>query len=90
MTHFPQRIAAARGCDAALTDERGSTTWCELNERSNQLTHAFHAIGLRKGDVIAIHSGNCREYYEAMVAANHAGLVYVPINCISALKNWPT
>ena len=32
------------------------------------------------GDVIAIYAGNCREYYETMMAANHAGLIYVPVN----------
>ncbi|HEY5681427.1 MAG TPA: AMP-binding protein [Pseudomonadales bacterium] len=80
MTHFPQRIAADRGDAPALTDERGSTSWAELNARSNQLVHAFRAMGLVPGDAIAIYAGNCREYYEVMMAANHAGLIYVPVN----------
>ena len=80
MTHFPQRIAAERATDPALSDERGITTWSGLNQRSNQLIHAYRAMGLDKGDVIAIYAGNCREYYETMMAANHAGLIYVPVN----------
>ena len=80
MTHFPQRIAADRGDAPALTDERGSTSWTELNARSNRLVHAFRAMGLAPGDAIAIYAGNCREYYEVMMAANHAGLIYVPVN----------
>ncbi|MDH3642732.1 MAG: AMP-binding protein, partial [Gammaproteobacteria bacterium] len=63
-----------------LSDERGSTSWAQLSERSNQLIHAFRDMGLDKGDIIAIYSGNCREYYEVMMAANHAGIIYVPVN----------
>jgi len=80
MTQFAQRIAAQRGSSIAISDERGDTTWAELNDRSNRLIHAFRAMGLDKGDVIAIYAGNCREYYETMMAANHAGLIYVPVN----------
>ena len=80
MTHFVQRIAATRPDDQALVDERGGTTWLALNERTNRLIHALRALGLATGDTIAIYAGNCREYYEIMLAANHAGLVYVPVN----------
>ena len=37
MTHFPAKIAAERGSDAALIDERGETTWSAFNTRTNQL-----------------------------------------------------
>jgi long-chain acyl-CoA synthetase len=80
MTHFPHRVSTSRGSDPALTDERGSTSWKALTARSNQVIHAFREVGLSAGDVIAIYSGNCRENYEVMVAANHAGLIYVPVN----------
>lgn len=80
MAYFPERIAAERGADTALVDERGSTTWSEFNQRINQLVHALRAIGATAGDVIAICAGNCRENYEIMMAANHAGLLYVPVN----------
>lgn len=64
----------------ALTDERGSTTWAELNSRVNQIMAAFAANGIAAGDTIAVFAGNCREYYELMAAANHAGVIYVPVN----------
>jgi long-chain acyl-CoA synthetase len=80
LTHFVSRFAESRGARAALADERGETTWSELDRRTNQLVHALRALGLGAGDVIAIYAGNCREYYELMLAANHAGVVYVPVN----------
>jgi long-chain acyl-CoA synthetase len=64
----------------ALIDESGATSFAVLNERANQLIDAWRAIGLGAGDVIAVYAGNCREYYEIMVAAGHAGIVYVPVN----------
>jgi long-chain acyl-CoA synthetase len=80
MTHFVGRIAAARGDQDGLIDERGATPWRELDARCNRLIHAFRALGLAPGDAIAIYAGNCREYFEVMLAANHCGLAYVPVN----------
>ena len=68
MSHFPKKIADERGADIALVDERGETTWQALDERSNRLVNAFRDLGLAAGDVIAIYAGNCREYYEVMMA----------------------
>ena len=80
MARMIQPHAQAKGDAAALIDERGSTSWQDLNTRSNQLMAAFAAAGLQPGDAIAIFAGNCREYFELITAANHAGIVYVPIN----------
>jgi long-chain acyl-CoA synthetase len=71
---------AARPGDAALTDERGVTTWRELNTRVNRLIGALRGLGLEVGDTIAILSGNRREYFELMAAAGHAGIRYVLVN----------
>ncbi len=64
----------------ALIDEAGGRTFGELNTRANRLIHALRGIGLTAGDVIAIYAGNSAEYYEIMVAAGHAGILYVPVN----------
>jgi long-chain acyl-CoA synthetase len=80
MTHFVHRVAAARGDVPALIDERGVTGWQALNQRTNRLINALRELGLQPGDVIAVYAGNCREYYEIMLAANHAGIIYVPVN----------
>ena len=80
MTYFPEKIAAIRGSDTALIDERGAVNWATFDDRTNRLVNAFRDLGLAAGDVIAIYAGNCREYFETMMAASHAGLVYVPVN----------
>jgi long-chain acyl-CoA synthetase len=64
----------------ALVDERGTTSWRELDDRVNRLMSALYTAGLRGGDTLAILSENRREYYEAMLAATHLGLRYVPVN----------
>ncbi|HZB28730.1 MAG TPA: AMP-binding protein [Streptosporangiaceae bacterium] len=71
---------AERPDDAALTDERGMTSWRELNTRVNRLIGALRGLGLDVGDTIAILSGNRREYFELMAAAGHAGIRYVLVN----------
>ncbi|GAA2072960.1 AMP-binding protein [Actinomadura alba] len=66
--------------EPALTDEWGTTTWREFDERVNRLIDVLRALGLGVGDTIAIHSGNRREYFELMTAASHAGLNYALVN----------
>ncbi len=80
MTTLLSPIAAERPDVAALIDERGETTWAELDVRVNRLISAFRAAGLAPNDVISILSENRREYYEVMAAATHCGLRYVPVN----------
>ena len=72
--------AAERGDEPALIDERGETTWAELDRRVNQLVHALRDAGLGLGDVVAIVAGNRREWYELSLACGHAGITYVPVN----------
>jgi long-chain acyl-CoA synthetase len=80
MAALIQPHAQAKGDSPALIDERGSTSWLELNARTNQLIAAFGEAGLGPGDTVAIFAGNCREYFELITAASHAGLVFVPVN----------
>lgn len=80
MTHFPQKIAAQRGAEIALLDERGETTWTAFNQRTNQLLSALRGLDLEAGDRVAVYAGNCREYYEIMMATIHTGIVWVPVN----------
>jgi len=64
----------------ALSDERGSSTWAELHERTRRLINAFRARGLDRGDTLAVLLSNRREYFEVFLACAHAGVSYVPIN----------
>ena len=80
MAELLRPYAQARPDEAAVTDERGSTTWREFDARVDRLAGALRGLGLVTGDAIAIHSGNRREYFELMSAATHVGLRYVLVN----------
>lgn len=69
-----------RGAEPALTDETGSTSWVDLDDRVNRLIHLLRAKGIQEGERIALLSGNRREVYEVTLAAAHSGILLVPIN----------
>jgi len=74
------RKQLARANEVALADERGETTWVQLDKQVNQLIHALRDVGLQPGDTMAVFAGNCREYFTIMTAAAHSGIVFVPVN----------
>jgi long-chain acyl-CoA synthetase len=80
MAELLRPYVEARPDEPACTDERGVTTWRELDARVDRLANALRGAGLATGDAIAIHSGNRREYFELMTAAAHIGLRYVLVN----------
>jgi acyl-CoA synthetase (AMP-forming)/AMP-acid ligase II len=61
-------------------DSRRSITFAQWSERANRLANALLALGLRKGDRVALLGYNCLEWMEMYVALARAGLVAVPIN----------
>lgn len=69
---FPEKPALICG-DAVLS-------YAELEARSNQLAHLFHAWGLREGDGIAVVLGNEIRFAEFYWAALRTGLYFTPIN----------
>jgi acyl-CoA synthetase (AMP-forming)/AMP-acid ligase II len=69
---LPQRPALI--CDDA------PITWAQLETRVQALARAFEARGLGKGDRVLIHSSNCCEMLEAMLATFRIGAVWVPTN----------
>ena len=80
MTEALAPIVGRKADEPALVDERGTTTWRELDQRSNRLVHALRAAGLEAGDVIAVLCGNRRELFEITLAAGHTGVIVVPVN----------
>jgi long-chain acyl-CoA synthetase len=80
MAELLSGIAARKGSEPALIDERGSITWAELDARVNRLISALRARGLQTGDTIALMAGNRREWFEVMLAAMQAGGIVVPVN----------
>src|ERR671916_372607 len=60
-------------------DGRSSVTFDELNTRVNRLNNALCALGLTKGDRVAILSKNRPEYVEVF-GLGKSGIVIVPLN----------
>lgn len=64
----------------AFKDEKRLVTFSELNLRVNQLANAFDALGLQKGDKLAVILYNSIDFAEVYLATAKAGIVVVPIN----------
>jgi acyl-CoA synthetase (AMP-forming)/AMP-acid ligase II len=58
-----------------------TTTYFELDRRSNQIAHLFRCLGLNAGDTVAIFLENHRRLLEIAWAAQRSGLYLV---CVSA------
>jgi acyl-coenzyme A synthetase/AMP-(fatty) acid ligase len=56
-----------------------SLTYREMHARGRRLAGALHALGLRKGDVLALEMPNWMEACLTYLASAHLGLVVVPI-----------
>ncbi len=55
-------------------------TYGQYNDRVNQLSHALLALGVNKGDRVAILSPNCHRFLEAFYGICQIGAVIVPVN----------
>lgn len=71
----PQHAA----CIMASTGE--TVTYKELEDRANQGAHLFRALGLQRGDAVAVLLENTARYFEIVWAAQRSGLYFT---CISA------
>lgn len=64
----------------AVRFEDYSFTYAELKGRVDSLSASLLALGLRKGDRIAVLAPNCHQYLELYLAAATTGTVLVPLN----------
>ncbi|MFN8017578.1 MAG: AMP-binding protein [Acidimicrobiales bacterium] len=80
MTAILDAYVADRPDAPAVVDERGTTTWRELDERATRLVHALRDRGLRPGDRVLGMLGNQVEAVEVALACAHGGWVQVPVN----------
>jgi len=70
----PNRVAIIE----AATGRRLS--YAEWNARANQAAHALQALGLRKGDLLAVLSPNRLEYLDLLFACNKTGVILQALN----------
>ena len=64
----------------AIISEGRKITFGQLNERANRLANSMAAMGVKKGDRVAIVHTNCNEYVEAYFATARLGGIFVPLN----------
>ena len=57
-----------------------TTTYKQLDERSNQLAHVFEDAGLKEGDSIALMLENHPRFFDIVWAAQRSGLYYTAIS----------
>jgi len=69
---FPHKVG--------IVDEHDSLTWKEVNNRVNRLANALQGLGLKKGDRVAMLSGNSHQFAELLFAAAKTGLISVCLN----------
>lgn len=65
---------------AVVADDGTTYTYAEFEARINQLSNALSAMGVRKGDRVALVSGNTHYFLETQFATQQLGAVFVPIN----------
>lgn len=61
-------------------DSQRALSFAQWHQRANQLANGLLALGLVKGDRVALLAYNCVEWMEMYVGLARAGLVAVPIN----------
>jgi len=75
-----QNSAATRPEAEALSYQHETLTYASLTEQVERTAQGFFALGLRRGDRLAIYLEKRFESVIAMFAATRAGGVFVPVN----------
>lgn len=55
-------------------------SYAELDDRARRVAHALHAVGVRRGDRVALALPNGFELFEALHGAGRLGAIAVPVN----------
>jgi acyl-CoA synthetase (AMP-forming)/AMP-acid ligase II len=74
------RTAARLPANTAVVDEHRSYTYADLNTWVNRVANALHHKGYRRGDALALASGNSVEFLVTYYACAKLGVVCVPVN----------
>jgi long-chain acyl-CoA synthetase len=78
-TVLPASASKRRGKAALVAGDR-TVTYGELDDRAGRVAGALHAIGVRKGDQVALVLGNTPEFVETLHGAWRIGAVVAPLN----------
>jgi long-chain acyl-CoA synthetase len=80
ISHVLARARAMYSDRLAVWDGDNRLTYQELGQRVDALAGALKALGLQKGDRIAILDVNSQRYLECYYAAAQTGIVLLPLN----------
>jgi len=75
-----RELARQHGDHPAIVDDHGSWSYRDVHARIARFGNALAGLGLRKGDRVALHVPEIREYLEADYAIMSAGFVRVPLD----------
>lgn len=75
-----RRAAVVRPAAIAAHDGDLQLTWAELSEQVHRLAAGLAALGIKRGERVAILAGNGLGYYQALFALFAIGAVAVPLN----------
>src|SRR5579862_4322622 len=74
------QIAAERPGRPAVSDERRTVSWGELDRRTNRIARGLEAAGVRHGDLVTVGLPNSVDYIEACFGLWKAGATPQPIS----------
>lgn len=80
LTHLIRRSCRLFCSRPAVVSQDKVWTYGELDERSNRLANALSAMGIGRGDPIAVLSENRVEYVEVYFAASKLGAMVIALN----------
>jgi long-chain acyl-CoA synthetase len=72
--------AQARPDHVALRQEEAARTYAELADRARRVAHSLAALGVHRGDRVAVMVPNSFEFFEAIHGCGRVGAVVAPIN----------
>ena len=75
-----RNASAFASADAVVVPGERTTSWEDLEARTNRLGRAFLDLGLRKGDRVATFAPNCGEYIDFFFACAKTGVIGATTN----------
>ncbi|MBB6421373.1 non-ribosomal peptide synthetase [Streptomyces sp. AK010] len=78
--HTVHELIAAHRSGVAVIDGARTLTYPELDRQANQLAHRLRALGVRRGDRVAVRLPRGTDLVIALLAVLKAGAAYVPLD----------
>jgi fatty-acyl-CoA synthase len=80
LSHFCTQTARRLPDTVGLVWGQQAWTWAEIEARVSAFAAALAETGVRKGDRVLVHSRNCNQMLESMLAVFRLAAVWVPTN----------